>query len=1298
MSLTYKYTKNSTHTGYDSHPSWSFDGTSPFKNGSNYKATLTITLSLGDHKEEDFSGGTSDLVVFVGTEVADKWKIGTIAYKETERSYKFTATITGDKLTQFVTTKHICFDQANGDARHMQGVKGAKGLVLSMQYWQQNITPTLSTVKSVVGSNSYTMSGDYLLHGATYNISWKTDADGSYAVESGDKPTVTFMYKYGSVGWKSVNISDVTVSKTSYSYSFDTGNVSNTSDSFTYKVSIKGRGAAVESAEKTFRLKNTVLDSLSSVPYGTNVGVSWSLDTTDVDPAKAWGGSPTIELQAYNGGWQTVTSWAFATSGTPHCSAASRKGNIPFESIILGRSAVSWRVKIGKYYTPESIFSLTTPAPSSPVSSKTLVHGATYRLQWAYPAGYQAKDTLQVNISENGDEYYHVNVPANQSYVEFKVKKTLTRAKWFLSFEGNSNVKSSEIEYANVVDPTAGTHVAIPVTAAYPNDIDVYQGLNIKYGGWGNLSYGGTNNTDAVKTQMPDSAVKFEQSVSKLELVRYVNGGSPAVVASSNAFSASFVTTGITSVGGYKWYLRFSLSNSNTVYTTEIKSHDVEKISGLSLNSPKRGYFISFPVPAFSANQSAQKATIKKRTVNVYNATNEANPVLLSQISKTNVGTGATVEKWNSVTGGLKYGITKICYEVVYETDIGTTTSQRSSNYSVSTPQVSFKNVQPGSSSKTYVGISRKYGLDISVNEPTDSLISIAQGVAVKIYTKKETDDSWNQAANISGNGLSFATDIAISADGKHSWKAEITLNTGDVVTAGSYDFTVTLIDVGITNLKPAGGTIAPRANAINFSWEFAPILPEGDEDIGDVDIKQTNASVYWRANAADNWHLLKSISGTTTSVSAAAGYFAAYENIDWKVIVSTNIGTGKESSAQSVRVKDAVSVPVCKNPSGEFIRDLTNGITFEWNHIIETGTASKGFTVEYRVLNTSVWSSVEDQNTSKTACTVAGDNFSSETYEWRVKTQNSDGEYGSYSTAAVFAISVRPDAPVIRSVDPKPLAKIEWNSSAQVSCEIELDGVNQGTIYGYEKSWQSNQILEDGKHSISVKITDIFGNESDWTTANFTVINRPEGEVKLSGLEQVGQVNLTWSYEGIDFKTVYLLRDDEVIAISHPGEEMAFVDKCSVGDHPYKIRAFNEEGYYTDSEAIHARPKIDVACIAALDGDKWFDLKWRTSNYQKSVGANAKLVQFYGFDRPVYKQTEAQTVVHKITGAKIGYDNIRDVEHLQGQTVVYKDDQGHIAVGVIESVTITAVGLGLHKMAFDITETYQEELTYEVI
>lgn len=547
-----------------------------------------------------------------------------------------------------------------------------------------------------------------------------------------------------------------------------------------------------------------------------------------------------------------------------------------------------------------------------------------------------------------------------------------------------------------------------------------------------------------------------------------------------------------------------------------------------------------------------------------------------------------------------------------------------------------------------------------------------------------------NEVGTVVGTANYLIADGNIIPAGDFDWRVVChTSTTVDVISAWQ-KCTNKEIPISISGLFPDASGRTPRNIVNRFGWTFV-----ADDKDAPGAVTQESATLYWRP-AGQGQYTSIVVQGALQYVDITAGTLPLKSSIEWYVKVRANTGTEATSATITVSTVDTASEPVAISPAGVFLDDSLEGVTFIWQHVNATGTAQTGYELSYSEDSGASYKVLQAADGAASSWESKPLTFAIGSIYWRVRTKNSDGDYGDYSAAAFFAIRRRPDAPTIVSFDQKPLPSIAWQSEAQTGYEIEVDGVSYGMVYGSTKTWRSPALLSDGPHTIRVRIVNQYRDVSAWSTVEINVLNAPHGEISLEAEEQWAQVNLDWVLPE-EFTTICLLRDGELISVVKAASG-TFADRASVGGHSYVLRAFDADGYYTDSPAVTAAPRVPYGAIGLLDGDDWTVLKWSPSldRYSCSRGQQGSFVQIYGHDAPEWRESGSRMVVHSLTYAKKRGEDLQPLFDMAGKTVVYKDYEGHIAVGTFPSINVS--GGRAQRIELEITETWQKGLDYAAV
>lgn len=177
---------------------------------------------------------------------------------------------------------------------------------------------------------------------------------------------------------------------------------------------------------------------------------------------------------------------------------------------------------------------------------------------------------------------------------------------------------------------------------------------------------------------------------------------------------------------------------------------------------------------------------------------------------------------------------------------------------------------------------------------------------------------------------------------------------------------------------------------------------------------------------------------------------------------------------------------------------------------------------------------------------------------------------------------------------------------------------------------------------------------------------------------------------------TGYILRDGFLIGKASGG---VYTDRTSSKAYLYIVRVFDEDGYYTDSAPVMAAPSVPYAAIGPLHGDWWLALKYATSyqNYSKTISVGGSLQQYWSKEKPVWHDSGNRVVTHAIAHACKSVSELSVLRSLAGQEIVYKDRDGHLAIGVFQDMQESRE-FGCTAVTLNVTETQQEVVKYDTI
>ena len=616
----------------------------------------------------------------------------------------------------------------------------------------------------------------------------------------------------------------------------------------------------------------------------------------------------------------------------------------------------------------------------------------------------------------------------------------------------------------------------------------------------------------------------------------------------------------------------------------------------------------------------------------------------------------------------------------------GSGTVAESATYSLSLadPTAKVDDLRP--TSKTYYGFDSVFSWAFTGSVSTGAISgTLQQGSAGLQY---RTDNMANPAqfASVSNGTTHVTVNCANLPIGSYQWRVVAKSSVGTTHTSNWVQCTNVEVPISVKGTTPAADAHAPRAVVNRFSWVFSV-----DSTDSPGTVTQRSAVLYFKTNNESSWHQ-QSVSGAQQYCDVPANTFTAgCVTLDWYVVAVANTGTKATSAKITVSTKDARSTPVAISPAGEYLDDAVQGITFIWAHANITGTAQCGWELSYSIDSGASYLVLAKADNAANRYEASAGTFPSGVIYWRIRTKNTDNEFGDYSGAAIFAIRRAPVAPVISYYDNKPLAKMRWQAKEQDGYEVAVDGISLGVRYGTGKEWQSDAVLTDGKHTLQVRIYNTYGDVSPWSSCEINVQNQPGAALAVYAEGRWGEGLLRWGADN-----GYILRDGELISKAEGG---TYTDRTSAAAHQYIVRVFDAEGYYTDSAPVLAAPSVPYAAIGLRDGTDWLAMKYATSyqNYSKAVSLGGSYQQYWGKERPVWHDAGNRVVTHTISHACKREEELLVLRSLAGQEVIYKDRDGHLAIGVFKDLQESREH-GCTALSFSITETQQEVVKYDPV
>lgn len=380
-----------------------------------------------------------------------------------------------------------------------------------------------------------------------------------------------------------------------------------------------------------------------------------------------------------------------------------------------------------------------------------------------------------------------------------------------------------------------------------------------------------------------------------------------------------------------------------------------------------------------------------------------------------------------------------------------------------------------------------------------------------------------------------------------------------------------------------------------------------------------------------------------------------------------------------------ASSIPV--SPVGG-IEDIDNPVAFIWQHSTATGSPQTKADLQISA-DGAEWTELATVEGAETMYTLPAKGLAVGTWYWRVRTYNLDGIAGEWSAAAQFLAVGSPPTPVLNIVDASPRPTIAWQVTDQEAWELTIDGAT-ATNYGTGKRWTSPRYLEDGQHTVSVRVQNKYGRWSNPGSLIVEVQNVPGAAINLT-VETGEGAALTW-YGSYDF---YLVERGGVpIART---TETEYTDLLSIGLCTYQVRGCYADSYnYGLSNLVEVDILPDVPVLIDIKSRDILRLplseqQHRTWAWSRSVSVNS----YHVAGRALPSVDVGEYVDASLSGS-VSFDDAADIrkfEDMLGRLVCLKTDGGDMAIGILTALNKSR---GLFYATYNIAVTaadYEEEI-----
>ena len=340
--------------------------------------------------------------------------------------------------------------------------------------------------------------------------------------------------------------------------------------------------------------------------------------------------------------------------------------------------------------------------------------------------------------------------------------------------------------------------------------------------------------------------------------------------------------------------------------------------------------------------------------------------------------------------------------------------------------------------------------------------------------------------------------------------------------------------------------------------------------------------------------------------------------------------------------------------------------IVFKWTVENDSGSTPTKSTLSWSSDGGTTWSALPGTWGDLTERTVPANTFPAGDIRWAVRAYNADDVAGQWAFAEFVCYSA-PPAPSVQT-DSVPFATISWQSTGQEAYQIELDGKDLGTFFGYGRQYKLQKPLEDGSHVARVRVQNVYGLWSQYGEASFAVQNVPGEGFALDGAFSV-DAELSWI--STDATADFLIFRDGALIGHTDGDR--FTDRFVLGSHSYYVINRLPSGNYSLSNTVEGKMCTRRPLIALLSGGEWLPLRYseRSMTQQSFTWQKThSLRHIAGAKFPVLELSPDEDLNGAYDAAFLCAQDAERFYQLRGQVVILKSKDGKVLIGAITSIT----------------------------
>ena len=438
-----------------------------------------------------------------------------------------------------------------------------------------------------------------------------------------------------------------------------------------------------------------------------------------------------------------------------------------------------------------------------------------------------------------------------------------------------------------------------------------------------------------------------------------------------------------------------------------------------------------------------------------------------------------------------------------------------------------------------------------------------------------------------------------------------------------------------------------------------------------DTVINPVTTVIYWRESGG-NWNTI-SVPSRASSYDVPANTFPTGKTIEWYISVTDEDGITSTSSTKTVSTDDDDSTATPTAPVNT-IEIGNKPITFTWTVENPSGAPPTRVKAEWTTDPAGTWTPLFDESSAIYSYTAPANTFPGGNIYWRITSYNADSEAGPTSDPAVFSCIAPPSPPSGVTSDTSPFATISWQAAVQTAFEILVDGKLIAKKFGIGVySYQMQEPLADGEHTIAIRVQGSYGYWSSYTTTTVTTENTGTGSLVLSGRFDV-DADLSWVFASTDTLEAFrIYRDGVMIARTSDND---FRDRLVLGEHTYTVMAELAGGYYICSADVSGRMKSCVTRIAPAAGGDWLELTLSENSNSVQAFAWNRSVTLRHYAGSVYPVAEFSPYEDRTASFDCAFKTVAEAkafEALRGKVVILKSRGGEVTIGPLAAINKTA-------------------------